>query len=66
MHACTLEGVCAYLRKVNLAWLYIESRPAISPLIQKVQDLLATWKVSQSALYIFTPFIVEFLVFPLW
>lgn len=23
--------VCVYLRKVNLVWIYIESRPAISP-----------------------------------
>lgn len=25
-------SVCAYLRKVNLVWIYIESRPAIRPI----------------------------------
>lgn len=42
--------MCAYLRKVNLVWLYIESRPAISPLAHRAQ---ADWQrnISVSTLH---------------
>lgn len=46
--------MCAYFRKANLAWLYIESRPAISP--HSESAALIGRKVSQSALYIVTAF----------
>lgn len=45
-------GVCAYLRKVNLVWIYIESRPAISLLFQKVQAFLL-WNSSVSTFHFY-------------
>ena len=46
--------VCAYLRKVTLVWIYIESRPAISPPFHKVQAYWQ-WSSSVSTLHLYRP-----------